>query len=84
MPFADIALTSGQYTFFACCLVFGQFKCQTHLGEHLALSRGSTFPRQPLYGKHTFRFVITKTWEEILTKIKTLSYHKFKKEYKQS
>ena len=35
------------------------------------------------YGKHTFRFAITKTWEEIPTKIKTLSYHKFKKEYKQ-
>ena len=25
---------------------------------------------------------ITKTWEEIPTKIKTLSYHKFKNEYK--
>ena len=35
------------------------------------------------YGKYTFRFAITKTWEEIPTKIKTLSYHKFKKEYKQ-
>ena len=35
------------------------------------------------YGKHTFRFAITKTWEEIPTKIKTLSYHKFEKEYKQ-
>ena len=34
------------------------------------------------YGKHTFRFAITKTWEDIPTKIKTLSYHKFKKEYK--
>ena len=34
------------------------------------------------YGKHTFKFAITKTWEEITTKIKTLSYHKFKKEYK--
>ena len=34
------------------------------------------------YGKHTFKFAITKTWEEIPTKIKTLSYHKFKKEYK--
>ena len=35
------------------------------------------------YGKHTFRFAITKTWEEIPTKIKTLSYHKLKKECKQ-
>ena len=34
------------------------------------------------YSKHTFKFAITKTWEEIPTKIKTLSYHKFKKEYK--
>ena len=36
---------------------------------------------RPNYGKHTFKFAITKTWEEILTKIKTLSYHKFKTEY---
>ena len=28
------------------------------------------------------KFAITKTWQEIPTKIKTLSYHKFKKEYK--
>ena len=35
------------------------------------------------YGKHTFRFAITKSWEKIPTKIKTLNYHKFKKEYKQ-
>ena len=35
------------------------------------------------YGKHTLRFAITKTWKEIPTKIKTLSNHKFKKEYKQ-
>ena len=35
------------------------------------------------YGTHTFKFAITKTWEEIPIKIKTLSYHKFKKEYKQ-
>ena len=34
------------------------------------------------YSKHTFKFAITKTWEEIPTKIKTLSCHKFKKEYK--
>ena len=34
------------------------------------------------YGKHTFKFAINRTWEEIPTKIKTLSYHKFKKEYK--
>ena len=34
------------------------------------------------YGKHTFKFAITKTWEEIPTKIKTLSYHEFKKEYR--
>ena len=34
------------------------------------------------YGKHTFKFAITETWEEIPTKIKTLSYHKVKKEYK--
>ena len=34
------------------------------------------------YGKHTFKFAINKTWEEIPTKIKTLSYHKLKKEYK--
>ena len=34
------------------------------------------------YGKHTFKFAITKTWEVIPTKIKTLSYHQFKKEYK--
>ena len=27
-------------------------------------------------------FAITKTWEKIPTTIKTLSYHKFKKEYK--
>ena len=32
------------------------------------------------YGKHTFKFAITKTWEVIPTKIKTLSYHQFKKE----
>ena len=33
------------------------------------------------YGKHTFRFAITKTWEEIKfpTKIKTLSYYNFTK-----
>ena len=31
------------------------------------------------YGKHTFKFATTKTWEEIPTKIETLSYHKFKK-----
>ena len=35
------------------------------------------------YGKHTFRFATTKTWEEIPTEIKTLSCHKFKKECKQ-
>ena len=34
------------------------------------------------YSKHTFKFAIIKTWEEIPTKIKTLSCHKFKKEYK--
>ena len=34
------------------------------------------------YSKHTFKFAITKTLEEIPTKIKTLSYHKFKKKYK--
>ena len=34
------------------------------------------------YGKHAFKFAITKTWEEIPTKVKTLSYYKFKKEYK--
>ena len=32
---------------------------------------------------YTFRFAITKAWEEIPTKIKTLSYHKIKKENKQ-
>ena len=31
------------------------------------------------YGKHTFRFAVTKTWDEIPTKIKTLSYYNFKK-----
>ena len=25
------------------------------------------------YGKHTFKFAVTKTWEEIPTKIKTLT-----------
>ena len=32
--------------------------------------------------QHTFKFAIIKTWEEIPAKIKTLSCHKFKKEYK--
>ena len=38
---------------------------------------------RPNYGKHTFinKFAITKTWEEIPTKI-MFSYHKFKKEYR--
>ena len=36
-----------------------------------------------LYWKVNNKFAITKTWEEILTKVKTRSYHKFKKEYKQ-
>ena len=31
---------------------------------------------------HLSLIAIAKTWEEIPTKIKTLSYHKFKKEYK--
>ena len=31
---------------------------------------------------NTFKFAITKTWQEIPTKIKTLSYHNVKKEYK--
>ena len=31
------------------------------------------------YGKNPFKFATTKTWEEISTKIKTLSYYKFKK-----
>ena len=30
-------------------------------------------------GKHTFKFAITKIWEEIPTNIKTLSYYQFKK-----
>ena len=34
------------------------------------------------YGKHTFKFAITEIWEEIPTKIKTLSHHEFKKEYR--
>ena len=34
------------------------------------------------YGKHTFKFPITKTWEETLTNIKTLSYFQFNKQYK--
>ena len=34
------------------------------------------------YGKHTFKFAITKIWEEILTNTKTLGYHQFKKQYK--
>ena len=33
------------------------------------------------YGKHIFKFAVSKTWEEIPTRIKTLGYHKFKKEY---
>ena len=31
------------------------------------------------YGKNPFKFATTKTWEQIPTKIKTLSYCKFKK-----
>ena len=30
-------------------------------------------------GKHTFKFAITKIWEEIPTNIKTLCYYQFKK-----
>ena len=33
------------------------------------------------YGKHTFKFAITKTWEETLINIKILSYFQFKKQY---
>ena len=47
----------------------------TNLNFHVPCVRSN-------HGKHTFKFAITKTWEEIPTKIKTLSYHKFKKEYK--
>ena len=36
-----------------------------------------------LHWKVNNKFAITKTWEEIPTKVKTRSYHKFKKEYKQ-
>ena len=32
--------------------------------------------------KHTFKFSITKIWEEIPTNTKTLSYYKFKKQFK--
>ena len=35
------------------------------------------------YGKPTFKFAITKTWEESPTKIKTLSHHKLGKGCKQ-
>ena len=35
------------------------------------------------YGKPTFKFAITKTWEETPTKIKTLSHHKLGKGCKQ-
>ena len=34
------------------------------------------------YGKHTFKFAITKILEEIPTSMKTLSYYQFKKQYK--
>ena len=34
------------------------------------------------YGKHTFKFAITKIWEATPTNIKTLSYFQFKKKYK--
>ena len=34
------------------------------------------------YGKRTFKFAITKTWEETLTNIKTLSHFQFKKQCK--
>ena len=34
------------------------------------------------YGKCTFKFAITKTWEETLTNIKTLSHFQFKKQCK--
>ena len=50
-------------------------RCASNLNFHVPRVRSN-------YGKHTFKFAITKTWEEIPTKIKTLSYHKFKKEYK--
>ena len=54
---------------------FSQQCTAQHLNFHVPRVRSN-------YGKHTFKFAITKTWEEIPTKIKTLSYHKFKKEYK--
>ena len=34
------------------------------------------------YGKHTFKFAITKILEEIPTSMKTLSYYQFKKQCK--
>ena len=34
------------------------------------------------YVKDTFKFFITKIWEEISTSMKTLSYNQFKKQYK--
>ena len=34
------------------------------------------------YGKHTFKFAITKILEEIPTSMKTLSYYQFKKRCK--
>ena len=34
------------------------------------------------YGKHTFKFAVTKIWEETPTNIKTLSYFQFKKKFK--
>ena len=48
----------------------------SNLNFHVSRVKGSN------YGKHTFRFAITKTWEEIPTEVKTLSYHKFEREYK--
>ena len=33
-------------------------------------------------GKHTFKFAITKIWEETPTNIKTVNYFQFKKQYK--
>ena len=34
------------------------------------------------YGKHIFKFAITKIWEEIPNNIKTFRYYQFKNQYK--
>ena len=50
-------------------------RCASNLNFHVPRIRSN-------YGKHTFKFAITKILEEIPTSMKTLSYYQLKKKNK--